>query len=65
MRASLMCSECGYQESGSTHKSLMNNIIMWNHVKRNHPQTAERIMRTYQILPADLYSVRVRAGAPA
>ena len=58
MNLLLQCSECGYQESSASHKGLMNKIIMWNHVKKSHPRTAERIMRTYRTLPADLYGVR-------
>ncbi|HVV38983.1 MAG TPA: hypothetical protein VHD31_01525 [Candidatus Paceibacterota bacterium] len=58
MNVILNCSECSYQAQGSTQKELMNKIVMWNHVKRAHPQTAERVMRSYSIMPTDLYDVR-------
>lgn len=52
-----MCVECGYEESGSLDGQLMNKIIMWNHVKKAHPRTADRIMRSYQTLPNNLYDM--------
>jgi len=65
MNLVLTCSECNYKTGGSTQKQLMNKIVMWNHVKRAHPQTADRIMRTYQTMPSDLYDVRERAPVTA
>ena len=65
MNLVLTCSECDYKTGGSTQKQLMNKIVMWNHVKRAHPQTADRIMRTYQTMPSDLYDVRQRTPITA
>ena len=53
----LVCTECAYRESSSSEKKLMNKIIMWNHVKKAHPRTAERIMRIYETLPSNLYGM--------
>jgi hypothetical protein len=61
MKVLLTCPECDFQMEGQTDKSLMNNIVMWNHSKKVHPQTAERIMRTYQILPSHFYDTRISA----
>ena len=65
MKLLLMCSECKYWEEGSSEKKLMNNIIMWNHVKKVHPNTADRIMRIYKTVPDDFYGVRSRIKAVA
>lgn len=56
MKIILSCTECPYREVGSSEKSLMNKIIMWNHVKRAHSAMAERLMRMYQTMPHDLYT---------
>ncbi len=58
MNIVLMCSECAYQERSAAEKELMNKIIMWNHVKKSHPKTAERIMRMYHSVPNNLLGVR-------
>jgi hypothetical protein len=58
MKIILMCPECDYQEVSSSGKQLMNKIIMWNHVKKAHAHSAERIMRLYQTMPDNLYDVR-------
>ena len=55
MKVILICSECGHKEHSSSDKQLINKIIMWNHVKKSHPRTAERIMRMYKIVPSALY----------
>lgn len=55
MKISLVCSECEYREGSWSEKTLMNKIIMWNHVKREHPHLAERVMREHQALPDYLY----------
>ena len=60
----LACGECNYTAEGVKEKDLMNKIIMWNHSKKAHPLTAERIMKTYQILPNHLYTIGPVAGAP-
>jgi predicted small metal-binding protein len=57
MQVLLSCTECQYEEWGSTDKELMNKIIIWNHVKKEHPATAERIMRVYQHVPSSLFNV--------
>lgn len=57
MRVKLICSECGHQERSSSEKQLINKIIVWNHVKKAHPRTAERIMRHYKVVPSHLYGV--------
>ncbi|HEY5383586.1 MAG TPA: hypothetical protein VIJ88_03470 [Candidatus Paceibacterota bacterium] len=58
MKIVLMCPECDYQESSSSERELMNKIIMWNHAKKAHSRTAERIMRIYKTVPNNLYGVR-------
>lgn len=55
MNVILICSECGHKERSSSDKHLMNKIIMWNHVKKAHPRTADRIMRMYKVVPSHLY----------
>lgn len=57
MKVTLICSECGHQEGSSSEKQLINKIIMWNHVKKVHPRTAERIMRHYKVVPNHLYGI--------
>ncbi len=57
MQVVLSCTECDYQEVGHTDKELMNKIIIWNHVKKDHPQTAERVMRIYQRVPSSLFTM--------
>ena len=39
----LVCTECGYEYKGSS-GALMNKIIMWNHIKKEHGAIAERVM---------------------
>lgn len=58
MNIILSCSACGFEAVGSSEKELMNKIVMWNHVKRAHAETAEYVMRTSQMVPSDLYDVR-------
>lgn len=58
MNILLTCSECEYNEKGRSEKELINKIIMWNHVKKVHPRTADRIMRMYKIIPNNLLGVR-------
>jgi predicted small metal-binding protein len=58
MKILLTCPECDYQASSWSEKELMNKIIMWNHVKKAHARTAERIMRSYQTMPNNLYGVQ-------
>jgi hypothetical protein len=55
MKVLLICSECDYREQSSSDRPLIHKIIMWNHVKKAHPKTAERIMRMYKVIPNDLY----------
>jgi len=57
MQVLLSCTECDYQEVGHTDKELMNKIIIWNHVKKDHPATAERVMRIYQRVPSSLFNM--------
>jgi len=59
MQVLLSCTECEYQEWGTTEKELMNKIIVWNHVKKEHPATAEHIMRVYQHVPSSLFHMHV------
>lgn len=56
MQVLLSCTECEFQESGHSDKELMNKIIIWNHVKKEHPATADRIMRLYQRVPISLFT---------
>ncbi|MDO8518469.1 MAG: hypothetical protein Q7S26_04245 [bacterium] len=58
MKVLLMCPECEYRAGSLSEKGLLNKIIMWNHVKRAHPAAAERIMRMYKTMPADLWGAR-------
>lgn len=58
MQVLISCTECDYEEWGSTDKQLMNKIVMWNHVKKAHAGTAERIFRMYRTFPNHLYSTR-------
>ena len=58
MKVLLSCTECDYEEWGSTDKQLMNKIVMWNHVKKAHAGTAERIFRMYQMVPNNLYRMQ-------
>ena len=55
MKVLLSCTECDYEEWSSTEKELMNKIIIWNHVSREHPATAAHIMRVYQHVPVSLF----------
>ena len=57
MKIALICTECEYREGGSSEKTLMNKIIMWNHVKKHHPHLAERVMREHHTLPDYLFNV--------
>ena len=61
MQILLSCTECDYQEVGHTEKELMNKIIIWNHVKKDHPATAERVMRIYQRVPSSLFNMHAPA----
>ena len=54
MKVLLSCIECDHEEWGSSDKEVMNKIVMWNHVKKAHAATAERIMKIYlQARPDD------------
>ncbi len=56
MHIVLTCSECDFSESSHSEKELMNKVIMWNHVKKAHASTAERIMKMYQTVPESLFT---------
>lgn len=58
MNIPLTCSECGYTVEGSADHMLMSKIVMWNHSKKAHPLTAERIMKRHQMLPNNFYDTR-------
>jgi hypothetical protein len=49
---------------GHTEKELMNKIIIWNHVKKTHPATAERVMRIYSRVPSSLFNIHMPQNAP-
>jgi hypothetical protein len=55
MKVLLSCTECDFEEWGSTENVLMNKIIVWNHVQKEHPETAAYIMRVYQHVPVSLF----------
>ncbi|HVZ75767.1 MAG TPA: hypothetical protein VG934_00640 [Candidatus Paceibacterota bacterium] len=55
--------QCSYAAWGSTDGDLMNKIIMWNHVRKAHAHTAERILERYQVVPNDFYDVRAAPTA--
>jgi hypothetical protein len=57
MKVLLSCTECDYEEWSSTEKELMNKIIIWNHVTREHPATAQHIMRVYGHVPVSLFHI--------
>ncbi len=65
MQVLLSCTECDYEEVGHTEKELMNKIIIWNHIKKEHPATAERVMRIYQHVPTSLFKVETPKDAPS
>lgn len=44
MKIILTCSECGYQEWGTSEGMLMNKIKLWNHATRQHADTAKRVL---------------------
>lgn len=58
MNVLLVCAECGYQQVNGSEKEFMNKVIMWNHVKKAHVKTAERVFRNYKTVPTDLYTTR-------
>lgn len=62
MNIILTCSECDYIYEGPSEKMLLNKIVMWNHSKKAHPETAERIMKHYQTLPNNFYNTRPTVG---
>jgi len=55
MKVLLSCTECNYEEWSSSDRELMNKIIVWNHIQKTHPSTAEHILRVYQRVPASLF----------
>ena len=57
MKITLICSECGHEALSTSDKQMINKIIMWNHVKKSHPRTAERVMRLYKVVPNHLYGI--------
>ena len=59
MQVLLSCTECAYEEWGTDEGHLMNKIIIWNHIKKEHPETAERVMRVYSHVPQSLFHVHV------
>jgi hypothetical protein len=63
MQVLLSCTECDYQEVGTEEGQLMNKIIIWNHVKKEHPATAERVMRLYQRVPSSLFNMHHLDGS--
>jgi hypothetical protein len=40
----------------------MNKIIVWNHIQKAHPSTAEHILRVYQRVPASLFHMHTAAA---
>jgi predicted small metal-binding protein len=58
MKVLLTCSECDFREFGSSEKELMNKIIVWNHLKHEHPRMADRIMRMYKTAPNSIFDVQ-------
>ena len=65
MKVLLSCIVCDHTEWGNSEKELLNKIIMWNHVKKAHASTAERIMNAYQTLPNNLYGKHAVVEIPA
>lgn len=65
MQILISCTECEFEDWGSTEKDLMNKITMWNHVKRSHADIAEHLMNMYQTLPNNLYTTRSVSMQPA
>ncbi len=63
MNLTITCNECAYTVEGRPERALMNNVIMWNHSKKAHPLTAERLMRAYRTLPYDLYRMSPATAA--
>lgn len=63
MKTELRCGECEYAIEVLPERVLMNNIVMWNHSKKAHPLTAERVMRMYETLPHNLYTTAPVAAA--
>jgi len=57
MQVLISCVECGHSAEGHTEKELMNKIVMWNHMQKEHPATAERIMRLYNRVPTSIYTI--------
>ncbi len=57
MKILLTCRGCGYEEWSTSEKTFINKVIMWNHVKKAHPGMAERLMRTYDVLPNDFFHI--------
>ncbi len=57
------CSECDFEEYNSAQSKLARQTTLWEHIKKEHPHMADRIMRNYQTMPDDLYQVRVARRA--
>lgn len=55
MQVLIACNECDFEQWGHDEGELMNKIIMWNHIKREHPALAERVLRMYQTVPNTIY----------
>lgn len=55
MQVLISCNECDFEQWGHGEGELMNKIIMWNHVKREHPVLAARVLRMYQTVPSSIY----------
>ena len=58
MKVLLTCSQCDFTEYGSSEKELINKMVMWNHLKSEHPSMAERIMRMYKTAPNNIFGVQ-------
>jgi predicted small metal-binding protein len=58
MKVLLSCTECDFEEWGTTERELMNKIVMWNHIKKAHIGMADRILRMYQTVPNNLYRMQ-------
>ena len=58
MKVLLSCTECDFEEWGTSEGELMNKIKMWNHVKRAHIGMADRILRMYNTVPSHMYRMQ-------
>jgi len=60
MQTPLTCSECGYQEWGSSDRPLMNKIKILNHANKMHPEQVARVLKYSlpQLSPSSSKSAR-------